>query len=70
MLTMRTREPDPHAGSRFEHEAQEEHRCAYCDAAEVTNPGEFCSEECEALSKQEASDDFAQDVAAATEVRS
>jgi hypothetical protein len=60
MLHTTVREPDPHAGSRFEEEArQEAPRCAYCDTCEVTNPGEFCSDECQAASLEDANADQA-----------
>jgi hypothetical protein len=40
-----------------------------CKAEQVTSEGDDGFEECESLSKQEAADDFARDMAAATEAR-
>lgn len=55
---MATALPNPWTTCRFEQEANEpEPVCAYCEACEVSNPGDYCSMECEAFDLADANDD-------------
>ncbi len=63
-------EPDPLRGCIHEQQAAEESpRCAYCDACEVTNEGEFCSDACSDLAAYEWAEDAADDLMHALEDR-
>jgi hypothetical protein len=59
---------EPYGRSIHDEEAAEEIRCAYCDACEVTNPGEFCSDECEEAAKADRAADDACDAQREAEV--
>jgi hypothetical protein len=53
---------EPVARSVHDVEAEEEHRCAYCECVEVTNPGDFCSDECQDAAAHEAAEDARADL--------
>lgn len=54
----RVSEPNPWAFCPHELAAQEEeHVCAFCEACEVAEEGDYCSDECQALAEQEHVDD-------------
>jgi hypothetical protein len=56
------REPSNQAGSIHEAEAAEVHWCAYCEGVEVTNPNDFCSEECADSAAHDAAEDARADL--------
>ena len=59
---------EPSAATIHDREAAEEHRCAFCDACAVSNPNDFCSDECEALAARDLAADDALDAADAAGV--